>query len=97
MGISTDYKGMLVLVTAGALFMWYVKRELSKVGRDTAAGISEIIFGPDLEPDIELTESAEQRQQRYIKLGYLKKDLNGFYRLTPTGKEYIARQQELRQ
>ena len=74
--------GVVVLVA-----LWYAKTKAAGLG----GKLSEIIFGPELEPPIKMSVSARAREDEYIRMGYAYRDKNGAFKITPLGEMYISR------
>ena len=48
-----------------------------------------IFSTPDLGPNVELSDFAKSRTEEYIALGYMKRGVDGFARITPEGERFI--------
>ena len=87
--------GVLVIAVA-----WYAQRKAGNAiegAVDSVIGFDGLLgFLWDTDTDIELTEEAEERRARFIRLGYLEVDERGVDVITPEGHAYLERQRALK-
>lgn len=82
--LVTD-KQALVMGVIGFAAAWYIRKK----SISAAVSVGEMLFGPELGPDVELTKQAENRRDEYVKAGYMSLSPGGVYRITPLGEIFI--------
>ena len=61
----------------------------AKSKADSFFNIFDVFTTPDLGPNVELSDFAKSRTEEYIALGYMKRGVDGFARITPEGERFI--------
>lgn len=103
---AIDTTQLLLFGLGAVAVLWLAKKakeaavegakELGGAVNESAGQLVDAVLGPpecpDCGPPVTLTETAQQRMDRYIALGYAYRDSNGVFRFTPEGEAYIAAQ-----